>query len=146
MNLRDYLSNSVVVNKNIMDSDRANSTEIKVLGIHWNAIEDTITLQCSKKQVNKISKRTVLSQINGYCYDPLGLLSPLMIPAKIFLQGLHKQKYACRGEVAEKERNDKAHTVDICGQLQASIRLLHLSDLGKASRRRNSSLRNQKAR
>ncbi|KAK6033276.1 hypothetical protein OSTOST_00504 [Ostertagia ostertagi] len=59
-----------------MDSNRANSTEIKVLGIHRNAIGDTITLQCSKKQVNKISRRTVLSQINGYCYDPLGLLSP----------------------------------------------------------------------
>ncbi|KAK6032675.1 hypothetical protein OSTOST_01129 [Ostertagia ostertagi] len=75
MNLRDYLSNSVVVNKNIMDSDRANSTEIKVLGIHWNTVEDITTLKFSKKQVNKISKRTDLGQISGYCYDPLRLLT-----------------------------------------------------------------------
>ncbi|KAK5965068.1 Pao retrotransposon peptidase [Trichostrongylus colubriformis] len=93
MNLRDYLSNSPYVNRRIPEVDRATSTEVKVLGILWNSIQDTISLKCYEKQFDKTSKRTVLSQINGYCYDPLGLLSPLMTPAKVFLQDLHKQKY-----------------------------------------------------
>ncbi|VDP50401.1 unnamed protein product, partial [Heligmosomoides polygyrus] len=91
MNLRDYLSNSAYVNKTIPDSDRAASTDIKVLGIQWNAEGDTLSLKCVEKQSVKVSKRTVLSQINGYCFDPLGLLTPLLIPAKIFLQDLHKK-------------------------------------------------------
>ncbi|VDO33616.1 unnamed protein product [Heligmosomoides polygyrus] len=45
MNLRDYLSNSAHVNIEIPASDRASSTEIKVLGILWNAMEDTISLK-----------------------------------------------------------------------------------------------------
>ncbi|KAK5982817.1 Pao retrotransposon peptidase, partial [Trichostrongylus colubriformis] len=93
MNLRDYLSNSPYVNRRIPEVDRATSTEVKVLGVLWNSIQDTISLKCYEKQFDKTSKRTVLSQINGFCYDPLGLLSPLMTPAKVFLQDLHKQKY-----------------------------------------------------
>uniref|UniRef100_A0A7I4Z4E9 RNase H domain-containing protein n=1 Tax=Haemonchus contortus TaxID=6289 RepID=A0A7I4Z4E9_HAECO len=105
MNLRDYLSNSAVTKRTFVESDRAKSTQIKVLGIQWNAIEDTITLECSKKAVSNFSKRTVLSQINGYCYDPLGLLSPLMTPAKIFLQDLHKQKYGWDELLSEEDQN-----------------------------------------
>ncbi|XGW34631.1 hypothetical protein V3C99_018534 [Haemonchus contortus] len=56
-NLRDCLSNSATVNKNIAESDRAASTEIKVLGMQWNAIGDTITLGCIEKQANKTSKK-----------------------------------------------------------------------------------------
>ncbi|KAK5976922.1 Pao retrotransposon peptidase [Trichostrongylus colubriformis] len=116
MNLRDYLSNSVSVNNSIEEPDRAKSTEIKVLGIHWNAIKDTITLQCITKHFNKISKRTVLSQINGYCYDPLGLLSPLMTPAKIFLQDLHKKKYGWDDSLSEEDTNTwKSIMADIDG-------------------------------
>ncbi|VDO09335.1 unnamed protein product, partial [Haemonchus placei] len=105
MNPRDNLSNSATVNKNIAECDQPASIEIKVLGMQWNAVEDIITLQCIEKQANKTSKRTVLSQINGYCYDPLGLLSPLMVPAKIFLQDLHKQRYGWDGVLSEKDQN-----------------------------------------
>ncbi|VDO39649.1 unnamed protein product [Haemonchus placei] len=94
MNLRDYLSNSTSVNNRIPEADRTTTTEVKVLGILWNTTEDTISLKCCEKRFDKISKRTVPSQINGFCYDPLGLLSPLMTPAKVFLQDLHKQKYS----------------------------------------------------
>ncbi|EYC05914.1 hypothetical protein Y032_0079g1255 [Ancylostoma ceylanicum] len=92
MNLRDYLSNSVEVNERIKEHDRATNTSTKILGIGWNSTDDTISFECIDKGSSKISKRTVLSQINGYCYDPLGLLTPLMTPAKVFLQNLHKQK------------------------------------------------------
>ncbi|EYC18265.1 hypothetical protein Y032_0028g1767 [Ancylostoma ceylanicum] len=94
MNLRDYLSNNVEVNEKINEHDRALSTFTKILGIGWNATDDTISFKCNDKGSGEISKRTGLSQINEYCYDPLGLLTPLMTPAKVLLQDLHKQKYS----------------------------------------------------
>ncbi|VDL82466.1 unnamed protein product [Nippostrongylus brasiliensis] len=93
MNLRDYLSNSAFVNKKIPDSDRAAYIDIKVLGVQWDAAGDTIPLKCAEKQSVRISKRSVLCQLNGYGFDPLGLLTPLLTPTKIFLQDLHKKKY-----------------------------------------------------
>ncbi|CAJ0595173.1 unnamed protein product [Cylicocyclus nassatus] len=92
MNLRDYLSDSAEVNAQIKDVDRATNCELKVLGIKWKADDDTLIMECADKELVKITKRSVLSQINGFCFDPLGLLTPLMIPAKIFLQDIHKLK------------------------------------------------------
>ncbi|CAJ0598230.1 unnamed protein product [Cylicocyclus nassatus] len=92
MNLRDYLSNCKDVNDNIKESDRAKGPDVKVLGLKWKAADDTLLMECVDKEHAKVTKRTVLSQINGFCFDPLGLLTPLMIPAKIFLQDIHKQK------------------------------------------------------
>ncbi|CAJ0589127.1 unnamed protein product [Cylicocyclus nassatus] len=92
MNLRDYLSDSAAVNAQIKDVDRAKNRELKVLGIKWKADDDTLVMECADKEQVKITKRSVLSQINGFCFDPLGLLTPLMIPAKIFLQDIHKLK------------------------------------------------------
>ncbi|CAJ0608642.1 unnamed protein product [Cylicocyclus nassatus] len=92
MNLRDYLSDSAEVNAQIKDVDRAKNCELKVLGIKWKADDDTLIMECADKEQVKITKRSVLSQINGFCFDPLGLLTPLMIPAKIFLQDIHKLK------------------------------------------------------
>ncbi|WKY11983.1 hypothetical protein Q1695_003502 [Nippostrongylus brasiliensis] len=103
MNLRDYLSNSANVNRSIPESDRATSIDMKVLGIQWNALGDSISLKCVEKQSVKVSKRTILSQINGYCFDPLGLLTPLLLPAKIFLQDLHKKKSGWDAPLSEED-------------------------------------------
>ncbi|CAJ0598456.1 unnamed protein product [Cylicocyclus nassatus] len=94
MNLRDYLSNSAQVNYKIPTHDRATSTNIKVLGLHWYSNDDQIGLVCATKPYTKTNKRYVLSQINGLCFDPLGLLTPLLTTAKTFLQDLHKKKQA----------------------------------------------------
>ncbi|XGW33923.1 hypothetical protein V3C99_017996 [Haemonchus contortus] len=99
------LLNSATVNKNIAEWDQAASTERKVLEMQWKDIGDTITLRCTEKQANKASKRTVLSQINGYCYDPLDLLSPLMVAAKILLQDLYKQKCGLDDVLSERNQN-----------------------------------------
>ncbi|CAJ0605126.1 unnamed protein product [Cylicocyclus nassatus] len=94
MNLRDYLSNSAQVNYKIPAHDRATSNDIKVLGLHWYSNDDQIGLICTTKSFTKTTKRYVLSQINGLCFDPLGLLTPLLTTAKTFLQDLHKKKLA----------------------------------------------------
>ncbi|KIH43362.1 hypothetical protein ANCDUO_26634 [Ancylostoma duodenale] len=92
MNLRDYLSNCPFVNDNIPAPDRASSSVAKVFGIQWNSDHDELALECSAKMHKRATKRSVLSQINGLCFDPLGLLTPLLTKGKTFLQDLHKKK------------------------------------------------------
>ncbi|RCN39754.1 Pao retrotransposon peptidase, partial [Ancylostoma caninum] len=104
MNLRNYLSNNVEGNKRIREYDRATNTTTKILGICWNSTDDTISFECNDKGSGKISKRSVLSQINGYCYDPLSLLTPLMTPAEVFLQDLHKQKHGWDTELLQTDK------------------------------------------
>ncbi|VDP18464.1 unnamed protein product [Heligmosomoides polygyrus] len=70
MNLRDYLYNAAYVNKKIPDSDRAASTDIKVLGTHWNAEGDILSLRCLGKQLVKVSKRTVLKVVTVSIFVP----------------------------------------------------------------------------
>ncbi len=92
-NLRSWNSNSSNVNalateRNIQDTD----PEIKVFGLRWNAKDDVLKLQPqrqtnSHKNMEKTTKRDVLRE-SAKVYDPLGLLSPITIRTKIFIQEL----------------------------------------------------------
>ena len=66
-----------------------NST-IKTLGIQWTPNKDILSYSINISDSNsKITKRTILSQI-AKLYDPLGLLGPVIVTAKIFIQLLWK--------------------------------------------------------
>lgn len=60
---------------------------IKILGLHWKPDSDTFHFTTMPFSQNKITKRLVLSEI-AQLYDPLGLLSPVLVRAKMFLQEL----------------------------------------------------------
>ncbi|XP_076760954.1 uncharacterized protein LOC143429305 [Xylocopa sonorina] len=61
---------------------------IKTLGIYWNSQTDTINYSVSPASIgNHISKRSILSDI-AKIFDPLGLLGPVVVKAKILLQQL----------------------------------------------------------
>ena len=55
-------------------SDEDSMTE-KVLCMHWNILEDTLTFKSERDKGNKdiVTKRKILSRISSI-YDPLGLL------------------------------------------------------------------------
>lgn len=64
------------------------SDNYKTLGIQWNTQNDLLTYYiktCSPS--NQITKRYMLASI-AQIYDPLGLLSPVVILAKILIQRL----------------------------------------------------------
>ncbi|XP_015124137.1 uncharacterized protein LOC107046130 [Diachasma alloeum] len=63
-----------------------NST-VKVLGLCWNPISDVFTYKAKEKSKATINKRNVLSEI-AQLYDPLGIIGPVIIRAKIFIQKL----------------------------------------------------------
>lgn len=66
-----------------------NST-IKTLGIQWTPNKDILSYSINLSDSNrKVTKRTILSQI-AKLYDPLGLLGPVIVTAKIFMQLLWK--------------------------------------------------------
>ncbi|CAJ0603318.1 unnamed protein product [Cylicocyclus nassatus] len=92
MNLREYRSNDESFNETIEESDRMQSTCPKVLGIPWNSEMDKFVIKGSMGVAKeRITKRTVTQQLASV-YDPLGLLVPLLLPAKIFLQSFWKEE------------------------------------------------------
>ena len=63
------------------------SPEIKVLGMLWNTNSSTMTLQAKQKWSGKYCRRAVLSYANQH-YDPLGIIVPVEIRMRVFLQEL----------------------------------------------------------
>ncbi|XP_037805276.1 uncharacterized protein LOC119599551 [Lucilia sericata] len=83
-NHRDFQDDKTVKDLNIEDS-----AVTSALGISWDQQKDVFLFLFSPKvQIDeKITKRTILS-LSSALFDPLGLLSPLIIKAKILMQEL----------------------------------------------------------
>lgn len=63
---------------------------LKTLGIHWQSQEDTIIYTLNKLPI-QISMRGILAEI-AKIFDPLGLLSPIIIAARLILQECWRQQ------------------------------------------------------
>lgn len=63
------------------------SGDIKTLGLLWNTEEDQLKFEFNYREPDKITKRTV-SSVLGQIFDPIGLISPITVTAKIILQKL----------------------------------------------------------
>ena len=63
---------------------------IKTLGLHWNPMSYLITYITKITNLNaKTTKRLIFSQI-AKLFDPLGLLGPVIVTAKLIDQNLWK--------------------------------------------------------
>ncbi|XP_064082966.1 uncharacterized protein LOC135198977 [Macrobrachium nipponense] len=62
----------------------------KVLGLNWDIIKDVLTINPTRINRSSQTKREILSTV-AQIYDPLGLLLPVTMKARIFLQKLWKQ-------------------------------------------------------
>ena len=92
MNLREWNSNSKELMNFLKEEDKQPKTEQKVLGLNWNTVEDSLQIPFGvifDQQSN--SKRKVLKTIAAL-FDPLGIFSPLLLRAKLFLQLLWTEK------------------------------------------------------
>lgn len=63
----------------------------KILGLSWNCQDDVLTFTGKTSQTLKITKRTITSEA-AQLFDPLGLISPVIIKAKIIIQELWLQR------------------------------------------------------
>ncbi|KAF8384715.1 hypothetical protein PRIPAC_73857 [Pristionchus pacificus] len=105
MNLRDYASNDQTFTLSMPESDRSTNPNQKLLGLLWNTTADSISIKIpvSDKRA-KESKRSMCSTIASP-YDPLGLLSPLLLPPRLTVQGLWNQSLKWDDPVDETTRN-----------------------------------------
>lgn len=87
MNLREWVSNSNEVNALLPEQRQYPGTSIKMLGLVWHLPDDTLHIAFSVLDGSLVTKRSVLQQ-TAAVFDPLGLVAPLTVPAKLFLQHL----------------------------------------------------------
>ena len=93
--LRKWLSNHPALLKHLPPEDVerrlllsfGNGDVIKVLGLLWNSTTDKLIFCVQINQDTTPTKRSVLRAIASI-YDPLGLLSPVIIQCKMFMQQL----------------------------------------------------------
>ena len=81
------------------------SETIKTLGLHWDATNDSILYTVKISDLIKpITKRSMLSQISKL-FDPLGLLGPVVVLAKIMIQQLWKLQISWDSIVPQEVQN-----------------------------------------
>ena len=90
------MSNSVKVNKIIPSELKCAKAEesknMDVLGLVWNINDDKLCLKFHEIKVSDIiTKRVILSECSKL-YDPLGILLPVTVASRIFMQDLWKLK------------------------------------------------------
>ncbi|XP_036347558.1 uncharacterized protein LOC118756930, partial [Rhagoletis pomonella] len=92
--LRKWYSNNSEFLKKVPSDDqekplRMNDAEIiKTLGIIWEPTSDVFRYDWPELKMDKpVTKRIVLAEIASL-FDPLGLINPIIVKAKIFLQNL----------------------------------------------------------
>uniref|UniRef100_A0A914P5R2 Integrase zinc-binding domain-containing protein n=1 Tax=Panagrolaimus davidi TaxID=227884 RepID=A0A914P5R2_9BILA len=93
MNVREWLSNDPFVNAAIPEEIRQTSTKTKILGLSWDADEDVISIDLKAADCKEPwTKRKVLKFIAS-TYDPLGILSPVTVRGKIYMQKLFQEDF-----------------------------------------------------
>jgi hypothetical protein len=97
--LRKWSSNHQALLKHLQPEDVerrlllnfGNEDVIKALGLLWNPTTDKLIFCVQINQDNVLTKLSVLRS-TASIYDPLGLLSPIIIQCKIFMQQLWQLK------------------------------------------------------
>lgn len=117
MNLREWLSNSDVVNKCVSTSDRAEIKETNVLGHIWNNKNDTLAIRQVKffNLDKSVTKRSILKVIASV-FDPLGLFTPVSLKGKLLLQKLWSRKVDWDDPV--EDDNIKTSWFSLCSDLE----------------------------
>ena len=95
--LTKFVSNCSSVLKDVPDKDKVNMSEVSTselkadhatLGLIWNVRNDEISVPCNVPDVKEVPNRRLLLSAVSKLYDPLGMISPCLLP----LKGLIQQK------------------------------------------------------
>lgn len=90
--LTKFLSNYPEALKDIPEGDRteeskdiSEQTNSKVLGLQWNVRNDDFTYRPIPSAGGQVTKRSMLSEVSSL-YDPLGLVSPIILLGRLLFQ------------------------------------------------------------
>lgn len=130
-NLRKWRSNSTNILNNLISdvnidnntkldlSDNTNSSS-KTLGLHWLCQSDTLSFSIDIELHKKVTKRHILSVISQI-FDPLGLVGPCVVEAKIIMQKLWVNRCSWDEEVSsdiQQAWSSFANTLSCLNELQ----------------------------
>ena len=100
-NLQQFCSNNQELSKNFpLAKDLSN--ECKLLGIKWNFVSDSLSNRGCELNADASTKREILSSLNGV-FDPLGILTPILNRAKLFLHALQVKSVKWDAVLSENE-------------------------------------------
>ena len=103
MNLREFVSNDLGLNAKFPLADRLDKERPKVLGIPWDLASDVIRMEFPVVEMaGKLTRRVVLKQLASN-FDPLGLIVPALLAAKVFFQKLWESERNWDDRLAEEE-------------------------------------------
>nr|CAI5867734.1 unnamed protein product [Callosobruchus analis] len=108
--LRKWLSNSPHILENSISNENcyvmSDDDTRKTLGLLWCCTSDTLEYRVNEKDfaLPRLSKRTMLSAISKI-FDPLGIISPVIITVKILIQELWQLKISWDDTVPPSVRN-----------------------------------------
>lgn len=74
-----------------LDFESVETDTIKTLGLVWLPKSDKLGIKVNPRDIKRITKRTVTSDL-ARIFDPLGILSPIIVTAKMFIQELWELK------------------------------------------------------
>ena len=63
--------------------------QIKTLGLTWHPLKDHFVYTSSSEYVSNVTKRTLLSDVSEH-FDPIGLISPVLVVAKVIIESFWK--------------------------------------------------------
>jgi hypothetical protein len=109
--LHKWCSNSQEFLKDIpadrreMKADMNEDATVKALGMVWLPVADKFIFEFDKDcfEDREFSKRSVLSDIAKF-FDPLGILEPIKLSAKIFMQRLWEKQYNWDSELDDEDK------------------------------------------
>ncbi|GFW11417.1 integrase catalytic domain-containing protein [Trichonephila clavipes] len=105
MHLHKWCGNFPEITSNLQEYAFLESEETKALGIIWNPKLDCFLFRIEQQRSTSFTKRMVLSTI-ARIFDPLGLLGPIIIWAKIFMQRLWLLELGWSDELPFKEEKE----------------------------------------
>ncbi|XP_052738126.1 uncharacterized protein LOC128198186 [Bicyclus anynana] len=97
MNLRKWQSNSLDVlhaitdiesdSEKCLDLNMSDNSPSKTLGLYWDSTSDNLNFLIEINTNKKLTKRNIISIISQI-FDPLGLVGPCVVMAKLIIQAL----------------------------------------------------------
>lgn len=107
LNMCKWVSNHPMITNDLEKSSGLTTISLdpekltRTLGVCWKATEDVLTFQVNNQIMDgPLTNRKILSRI-AQLFDPLGLVSPVVVIAKITLQELWKLSLSWDDEVPE---------------------------------------------
>lgn len=80
------------------------SATIKTLGLIWEPKSDNFKFKVPTWNLSDICKRSVISDL-ARIFDPIGLIGPIIISARVFVQSLWKQKVSWDEPLSERDQS-----------------------------------------